>query len=91
MEEQGQVAQEADGEPLKSVIENAIARQEQQVQEHVATFGAEHAETLTMRSELAYSYWHAGRWTTRSRSSRTCSRSRSARWGRRRPRRCRRG
>src|SRR4051812_22945873 len=61
MEEQGQVAQEGAGEKLDSVIEKAIARQEEQVQEHIATFGAEHAETLTMRSELAHSLWLAGR------------------------------
>src|SRR5215213_7751941 len=48
-------------EQLKSVIEEAIRRQEVQVEEHVETFGAEHAETLAMRSELAYSYWHSGR------------------------------
>src|ERR1700710_3011855 len=48
-------------EAFENVIEKAIERQETQVEEHIEAFGAEHAETLVMRSELAYSYWHIGR------------------------------
>ena len=66
MAESEQAEQEQQGEQdavekLRNVVEEAIERQERQVEEHVEAFGAEHEATLSMRGELAYSYWQTGR------------------------------
>ena len=61
MDEQEQVEEQGAAEDVRTVIEKAIERQEQQVAEHEKFFGAAAAATLSMRAELAYSYWHSGR------------------------------